>query len=325
VTDAEQLVRELVAEAVPRSDAGEPAEPPPSAAPPSPIPAAASPAPAPATDEDAITTTFIKSVSHDDAAAHAAPSALVAEPITVAEARATTVAVPDVATIGGPAETAGGSASPRVLLGEQASTAPLASSEPARTLAPRSSTERSEPAAPAATPQPTRGDDAAPEATADESSDGVVRATIATADTARARAVRRRPTPPEHDGPPLKETTGEIRDRPRTDKEPAVAEPSILVADLAAAHDAIAAVANRAAATPPPGDSASPSRELAVAEVRRDAVAFSEEEEAFFRGADRSTQVARVQAPETFADLDEGYQPPKFWDRVFGRKPKKPR
>jgi hypothetical protein len=27
---------------------------------------------------------------------------------------------------------------------------------------------------------------------------------------------------------------------------------------------------------------------------------------------------------ESFDDLDDGYEPPKFWDRVFGRKkPKK--
>jgi hypothetical protein len=154
-----------------------------------------------------------------------------------------------------------------------------------------------------------------------------------------------RPPTPEHDGPPIKETTGEIRQRPRNDtKEPAVAEPSILVADLvepsppvakppepdalladlAAVHQAIAAVAPKAAATPPPADAASPSRELAVNDVRRDAVSFSEAEEAFFRGADKSAVVPRVAETETFDDLDEGYQPPKFWDRVFGRKPKKP-
>ena len=28
--------------------------------------------------------------------------------------------------------------------------------------------------------------------------------------------------------------------------------------------------------------------------------------------------------PESFDDLDEGYEPPKFWDRVFGRRRKRP-
>jgi hypothetical protein len=323
VTDAEQLVRELVAEAIPPSDASEPAAP--SATTPDPAPAAGPVGRASSGDHDAVTTTFVKPSSHDDASAQPAVSALVAEPITVAEARATTVAVTDVVTITASADTAVVTAMPRVVISELPSTAPLASTEPARTLATSGSPPTSDAAAPSVTAQPTRRDDAPPVATADEPSDGVVRAMVATADTAPARAARRRPTAPEHDGPPIKETTGEIRERPRADKEPAIAEPSILVADLAAAHDAVAAVASRVAATPAPADAASPSRELAVAEVRRDAVAFSEEEEAFFRGADKSVQVARVQPAETFDDLDEGYQPPKFWDRVFGRKPKKPR
>src|SRR6188768_4291178 len=104
------------------------------------------------------------------------------------------------------------------------------------------------------------------------------------------------PPTPEHDGPPIKETTGEIRERPRSDtKEPPVVEPSILieasqpsilVADLAAVHDAIAAVTSKAAAAAPPPDAASPSRELEVSSVRRDAaVAFSDAEEAFFSSA----------------------------------------
>jgi hypothetical protein len=172
-------------------------------------------------------------------------------------------------------------------------------------------------------------DDAAPHAAEDEPSDGVVRAVITAPDTARlARAARMRPPAPEHDGPPIKETTGEIREKPRADREPAVAEPSILVADLAAAHDAVAAAVAKPSAPPaerPPADAASPSRELEVSEVRRDAVAFSEDEEAFFRGAEKTAAVPRSFEPETFDDLDEGYQPPKFWDRVFGRKPRKPR
>lgn len=164
---------------------------------------------------------------------------------------------------------------------------------------------------------------AAPEHTEDEPSDGVIKTPIAAADTARLARARQRPPTPEHDGPPQKEATGEIRERkPRETKEPPLAEPSILVADLAAAHEAIAAVASKAAATPPPADAASSSRELAVSETRRDAVAFSDTEEAFFNRAERTAPAPKL---ESFDDLDEGYQPAGFWDRVFGRKkPPKP-
>jgi hypothetical protein len=127
-----------------------------------------------------------------------------------------------------------------------------------------------------------------------------------------------RPPTPEHDGPPIKQTTGEISQPARQHAaEPAVSEPSILVADLAAVHEAATAAAAKPAPAPPPADAATPSRELEVAEVRRDALAFSEAEEAFFRGAEKTGTVTKV---ESFEDLDEGYQPPGFWDRVFGRK-----
>ena len=49
---------------------------------------------------------------------------------------------------------------------------------------------------------------------------------------------------------------------------------------------------------------------------------FDEHEEAFFNRAESGTNV--VPKFESFDDLDEGYQPVGFWDRVFGRtKPKK--
>jgi hypothetical protein len=69
-------------------------------------------------------------------------------------------------------------------------------------------------------------------------------------------------------------------------------------------------------------DAASSSKELIVSEVRRDAVAFTQEEEAFFKSAEHPPQAHTASTPrvESFDDLDEGYQPPKFWDRVFGRK-----
>jgi hypothetical protein len=104
--------------------------------------------------------------------------------------------------------------------------------------------------------------------------------------------------------------------------EPAKPEPTktdTLVADLAAAHSAIAAVVAKAAAAPPTPDAASASQELVVAEVRRDAVEISEAEEAFFKASEKSQPHVRP-SHESFDDLDEGYVKPKFWDRVFGRK-----
>ena len=65
---------------------------------------------------------------------------------------------------------------------------------------------------------------------------------------------------------------------------PAQSEPSILVTDLAAAHTAAVAAAIAQVAEPPTADIASPAQELAVSDVRKNAVAFSEAEEAFFRG-----------------------------------------
>ena len=80
-------------------------------------------------------------------------------------------------------------------------------------------------------------------------------------------------------------------------------------------------------AAPPSTDIATPSRELAVAEARKDAqaaaVAFSEAEEAFFRAGhekEKVTKTASLPAPETFDDLDEGYQPVGFWDRLRGKR-----
>jgi hypothetical protein len=297
-TDAKDLVRALVAEAVPTPSNG-------SGPTPQMIAEMRSDAVTAKTRpvEDAVTTPFAKP-SGDGATANA----LIAEPITVAERGRTRLAVADVLSVKSTGDTAVVTAKPSMLISEQPTVAPVASLEPARAVS---------------APPPKAPDDAAPHATEDEPSDGVVRGMIATADTPRARM--RPPEPaPAHDGPEIKERTGEIRERPRTDKdkEPEVSQPSILVADLAAAHDAVAAAATKAAAAPPPADAATSSREREVADVRRDAVAFSDSEEAFFRGADKSKPVERV-SHETFADLDEGYEPPKFWDRVFGRKPKK--
>jgi hypothetical protein len=160
---------------------------------------------------------------------------------------------------------------------------------------------------------------ATPEPAGDEPSDGVVRA-IAAADT--APLARRRPSepPPNQDDLP-KEATGEIVQRMRTTAEPETSQPSILVADMAAVHAAVSAASS---APPPkpitPNDAASSSKELSVSDLRRDAiVAFTDAEEAFFSaGHDRPTK-PHV-STESFDDLDEGYQPLGFWDRVFGRR-----
>ena len=105
------------------------------------------------------------------------------------------------------------------------------------------------------------------------------------------------------------------------DELEAVAEPTILVTDLAAVHSRVSAVAVTQAAAAPTRDAASASTERAVSGVRKDATgAFSQIEEEFFRAGSEKT-AAPLPSPVTFDDLDEGYQPPKFWDRVLGRKP----
>jgi len=81
--------------------------------------------------------------------------------------------------------------------------------------------------------------------------------------------------------------------------------------DLAAAHTAVAAAAIAQAAAPPTADIASPAREAVVADVRKDAVTFSDAEEAFFRaGTEKpAAKIEHTGPVETFDDLDEGYQP----------------
>jgi len=250
---------------------------------------------------------------------------LVAAPIAVAETATSTTTVADQLTVVGIANTTTITATPIVTVRDAP---PMVAAPSAESMI--------------ATPS------AAPIAMDDEPSDGIVRM-IATADTApQERRRRRLPSEPENDGPVVKETTGEITStKQRSDKvtqepsilvapEPSIMvapEPSILVApdpaealvaDLAAAHTAIAAATSKAvaAAAAPLPDAASSSKELVVSEVRRDAVAFTQEEEAFFKGADQAPTANTSSVPrvESFDDLDEGYQPPKFWDRVFGRK-----
>lgn len=243
-------------------------------------------------DGDALTKPFIRADAH------------VTPPITVSEGERMTVAISDVVTVTGSVDTAVVTASPRVLITET----------------------------PAITVSGAR-DDATPIATDDEPSDGVIRSAIATANTARvaARARAMRPTEPEFDGPLIKEATGEIGDRrvrtgvhERLTSEPSIAvEPSLLVSDLGAAHDAVSAAIAKPMPAAPPADMASASKELEISAVRRDAVDLSDEEEEFFKRAESGT--GHVPKLDSFDDLDEDYQPPTFWDRVFGRNNKNPR
>jgi Domain of unknown function (DUF4388) len=160
----------------------------------------------------------------------------------------------------------------------------------------------------------------APAEITDEPSDGVIRQHITSADTAPVK--RRRPPsiPPEDDRPD--DAMGEIttpRARPVQQRHPT--EPSILVADLAAIHAAVSAIADEQAAAPATIDAAAPSHEVPLAEARSDAVAFSELEEAFFRAGHEKAEAVVAAPPtiESFDDLDEGYQPVGFWDRLRGK------
>lgn len=226
---------------------------------------------------------------------------VVASPITVAETSTATVQVADQMTVEGTKNTAKLTAIPVVTVTE---------------------TPKADAAAPVA-----------PIASEDEPSDGTPQVAM----PQKAPPVVRQPAP-EHDGPPQKQAIGEISRPeksattevtqgpsilvdPEPEKSPAASDPATLVADLAAAHAAIAAAAAKAATTPSKGDAASASKEMLVSEVRKDAVEFTEDEEAFFNAPQSHTHAAPKF--ESFDDLDEGYEPPKFWDRVFGRKKKK--
>jgi hypothetical protein len=152
-------------------------------------------------------------------------------------------------------------------------------------------------------------------------------ATTNSAQADRAARARQGSAPPETVSAPAQApATGEIAQREpsptASGANAATAEPSILVADLASAHAAVTTAFERPTPHPQPLlDAASPAHDRAVAEVRKDATAFSDTEEAFFRRADHHTQPpSNAAKPESFADLDEGYEPPKFWDRVFGRR-----
>jgi hypothetical protein len=162
--------------------------------------------------------------------------------------------------------------------------------------------------------------DGAPAAIDDEPSDGVIREHIATADTAPVKRRRLPSDPPEDDRP--ESTSGEITTRrARPTSEPRRSEPTILVGDLAAVHLAVAEIASDQV-TAPAIDAASPALAERVADLRDDAAAFSDTEEAFFRdGHDEDAVIAPPPTGESFDDLDSDYQPVRFWDRLRGKAP----
>ena len=71
-----------------------------------------------------------------------------------------------------------------------------------------------------------------------------------------------------------------------------------------------------------------PATSAEIREVRDDASrgataavhAFSEDEEAFFQ-AGHAVEQHKPRPHDSFDDLDAGYQPPTFWERLWGRKP----
>jgi hypothetical protein len=173
------------------------------------------------------------------------------------------------------------------------------------------------------------GDEPPPTEVADETSDGVIRHHIATAETA---PVRRRPPGEwlEDDRPG--DATGEITmRRQRPPVQVRHSEPSILVADLAVVRAAVSGVADEQTTTPTVRNAASPAHEAPVAEVRGDAAEvrgdaaeFSDADEAFFRaGHEREAAPAPHPVAESFDDLDEGYRPVGFWERLRGKPPPK--
>jgi hypothetical protein len=152
------------------------------------------------------------------------------------------------------------------------------------------------------------------------------------------------------------EKSGEIRIAPVRNADRAVESgPSILIEDLAAAHAAAAAATAAATAqaapatahaapttTAPAAAGKTPTRKReptpaprvaddAVARVRADAQVvashathFTEDEEAFFQeGAHPEFSDKHAESHETFHDLDEGYVPQTFWERLLGKKPVK--
>ncbi|HEX2687842.1 MAG TPA: hypothetical protein VHN14_14545, partial [Kofleriaceae bacterium] len=166
---------------------------------------------------------------------------------------------------------------------------------------------------------------AAPAAITDEPSDGVVRHPIATAETAPVRRRRMLTEPPEDDRP--EDAVGEITaPRVRVTAEPRMSEPSILVPDLAVIHAEVSASVSEQVTAPVLVHAASSALEPPVAPVPSGADSLREVEETFF-GADHDKDATGDPAPsrpESFDDLDQGYRPVGFWDRLRGKGTRRP-
>jgi hypothetical protein len=172
-------------------------------------------------------------------------------------------------------------------------------------------------AAAAATAEAER--DAAPTPIADQPTGPVRRATA----TSKVSG-------PDADGVRSGELGGPNR-RP-SQPPPDIAPPAILVEDIAAAQAAVSKVtATEAAkpATPSAADDARAKRDSAnVSGIRRDArdavaTAFSDLEEDFFAAGSSPTYGQPTEPTENFTDLDDGYEPTGFWDKLLGKKKKK--
>jgi len=194
-------------------------------------------------------------------------------------------------------------------------TAPLAAvsppaAEPAREPAHDAALDAS--LVPAASAAPALADPT-PIAVVDEPSDGVVRHHIATAETA---PVKRRPIPhdPRDDDRPA-DATGEITTPHQ--RPPVVirySEPTIQVPDLAAIQAELGDVPTVQPA-PPARGAAAPARPTTGG---RDSTPFNAVEEAFFQEGHDKAPAGRSDS-ESFDDLDEGYRPLGFWERLTGR------
>ncbi|HEU4731172.1 MAG TPA: DUF4388 domain-containing protein [Kofleriaceae bacterium] len=289
-----------------------------------PAAAAGTEAPAPGSAEPATGTAaagpaaMLSDSAQPAAAAAAAAAGNEAAEATVAGNEASASESSKAAALAGPAEPAGSTASAPEA--PEAAAAPTAAGTEA---APPESAELAAPAEPAgreaSAPEGAGPGDPTPSEIIDEPSDGVVRQHITTADTAPVRRRRAPSDAPEDDRPG--DATGEITmPRRRPPVEPRRSEPTILVADLTAIEAEVSEVASGQVTAPISAEARSPGRGPAEPASPHDAVAFSEDEEAFFRaGHDRDDAVIPQQPAESFADLDEGYQPVGFWDRLRRR------
>jgi len=259
---------------------------------------------------------------------------IVASPITVSETSGATVQVIDKLTVVGAADTATVTATPLVAVRDPAPNPlvaqPVAKAKPEHEGPAITETRGEIQAAKPSQAEVTQGPSILidvgpiPGSTPGPAAAPIAAAPVAPAPVAEPAAapIAAAPVAPAPVAEPAPAPVA-VAPAPTPEPSPAASDPSTLVADLAAAHAAIAAATARAASTPSLGDAASQSKEMLVSEVRKDAVDFTHEEEAFFNAHETKGHTHATPKLESFDDLDEGYEPPKFWDRVFGRKKKR--